>query len=483
MVWYGPVGRGGLTCFCVSLGHYEGTSFCWGCERLSHTGDAGVLITEVCNDMRASLTVPGYQWEMIDYVVIVQVFLVLLLLDRIVWSFKERFFVKGDKEHASSSSALAIVKSNTLSQYHADLEENKHSGLAYDLNASKPARRNSIGAMVRHGTKAKPRCSDQEQPMSETARDIQALYQEQKAVETQVQEAKASLNLLPATEQGLKLSIVNFMACVKSQVSLQEDWLKMKEMAASLGGKDVGENLELEEQGNKDQVDDHAKGSRKKWKEAAMSRKYLSIHSREKKQFYNIVKKEKKAQMIAHHKVSQAKKASIERPDYYPGDKGNNMTEAHHPKGIEHLGILAVKTDLDLQHKVQSSEADGLVNLATEELKTYRRRFQDLELQLERTIFSYQWQILTLKRKAIDDWLQVRKAERSLLLIRQEVTGLKQRIRESAVQLQLLEVDFHVFNHLSGTFGRDNCFSDLCTQDGAVSEVTESPAQLLNSSS
>ena len=363
------------------------------------------------------------------------------------------------------------------------MEEDNHSGLAYDLNASKPARRNIIGTMVRCGTKAKPRCSDQEQPMSETARDIQALYQEQKAVETQVQEAKVSLNLLPATEQGLKLSIVNFTDCVKSQVSLQEDWLKMKEMAASLGGKDVGENLELEEQGNKDQVDDHAKGSRKKWKDAAMSREYLSIHSREKKQFYNIVKKEKKAQMIAHHKVSQAKKASIERSDYYPGDKGNNMTEAHHPKGIEHLGILAVKTDLDLQHKVQSSEADGLISLATEKLDTYRRQFQDLELQLERTIFSYQWQILTLKRKAIDDWLQVRKAERNLLLIRQEVTGLKQRIRESAVQLQLLEMDFRVFNHLSGTFGRDNCFSDLCTQDGAVSEVTESPAQLLNSSS
>lgn len=439
------------------------------------------LITGACDDMRASLTVPGYQWEMIDYAVIAQVFIVLLLLDRTVWSFKERFSVQGDKELASSSLALAIVKSNTLSQYHADWEEDNNSGLAYDLNVSKPARRNIICIMIRHGTKAKPRCSDQEQPMSETARDIQALYQEQKAVETQVQEARTSLNLLPATEQRLKLSTVNFTACVKSQVFLQEDWLKIKEMAASLGGKDIGENLELEEQGNGDQVDDHAKGSRKKWKDAAMSREHLNFHSREKKQFYNnIVKKEKKA----HHKVSQAKKTSIERLDYYPGVvKGNNMTEAHHQKETEHLGILAVKTDLDLQHKVQSSEADGLVSLATEELETYRRRFQDLELQLERTIFSYQWQILTLKRKALDDWLKARKAEQNLLLIRQEVTGLKQRIRESAVQLQLLEVDSRVCNHLSGTFGKDTCFSDLCTQDGPVSEVRESPGQLLSSSS
>lgn len=442
-------------------------------ETLEH------LITGACDDRRASLTVPGYQWEMIDFAMIVQVLIVLLLLDRTVWSFKERFSAQGDKGPPSSSSALAVVKSNTLSQYHAGLEEDDNSGLAYDLNASKPARRNISGIMVRRGTKAKPRCSDQKQPTSETARDIQA-----QAVETQVQEAKTSLNLLPATEQRLKLSIVNFTACVKSQVFRQEDWLKMKEMAASLGGKDIGENLELEEQGNGDQVDDQAKGSGKKRKDAAMSREHLHFQSREKRQFCNnFVKKEKKAQMIAHHKVSQAKQASIERPDYYPGVKGNNMTEAHHQKEIEHLGILAVQTDLDLQHKVQSSEADGLVGLATEELETYRRQFQDLELQLERTTFSYQWQILTLKRKALDDWLKAQKAEQNLLLIRQGVTGLKQRIRDSAVQLQLLEVDSRVFNHLSGTFGRDTCFSDLCTQDGAVSEVRESPAQLFSSSS
>lgn len=73
------------------------------------------LITGACDDMRASLTVPGYQWEMIDYAVIAQVFIVLLLLDRTVWSCKERFSVQEDKEPASSSLALAIGKSNTFS--------------------------------------------------------------------------------------------------------------------------------------------------------------------------------------------------------------------------------------------------------------------------------------------------------------------------------------------------------------------------------
>ena len=312
------------------------------------------LMTEASDDMRTSLTVPGYQWEMVSYAVIVQVFIVLLLLGRIVWSFKERFSVQGDKQPASSSLAQAVVKSNTLNQFHPGSEEDENLEVFGALDLSKPARRNIICIMVRHGTKEKPHCSDQEQPVSEIARKIQALDQEQKAIETQVQEAKTSLKLLPATGKRLKLSIMIFMACVKSQVlSLQEDWLKIKEMTASLGGKDMGENLELREPGNGDHVDDEAKRSRRKLMDAAMSRAHLNIQDREKKQFYNnIVKEEKKAHMTVHHKVSQAKEASIERADYHLGEKGNEMTEPHHQKEMEHLEVLPVKADLNLQQKV-----------------------------------------------------------------------------------------------------------------------------------
>ena len=73
------------------------------------------FMVKVPIDMRPSLALPGYQWEMIDYAVIAQVFIVLLLLDRTVWSCKERFSVQEDKEPASSSLALAIGKSNTFS--------------------------------------------------------------------------------------------------------------------------------------------------------------------------------------------------------------------------------------------------------------------------------------------------------------------------------------------------------------------------------
>lgn len=56
-----------------------------------------------------------------------------------------------------------------------------------------------------------------------------------------------------------------------SDIAFAEGLLRIKEMAASLGGKDRGENLELGETGNGDHVDDLAKESRKKLRYAATS--------------------------------------------------------------------------------------------------------------------------------------------------------------------------------------------------------------------
>lgn len=58
-----------------------------------------------------------------------------------------------------------------------------------------------------------------------------------------------------------------------------------------------------------------------------------------------------------------------------------------------------------------SFEANGPMSLETEEQEIYQKQFQDLELHLERTISSYQWQILTLQGKALDGWLRAQEAK------------------------------------------------------------------------
>lgn len=56
------------------------------------------------------------------------------------------------------------------------------------------------------------------------------------------------------------------------------------------------------------------------------------------------------------------------------------------------------------------------------------------------------------------------------VIVRQEVLDRRQRIRKRAIQLQLLELNSHIFTDASGAFGQEKCLSNLCAQDGASSE-------------
>lgn len=141
------------------------------------------------------------------------------------------------------------------------------------------------------------------------------------------------------------------MACVRAQVlSLLDDWLKIREMAASVEGKDMGENLESGEIGSRDHVDGPAKGSRKKLRYAAVSSVLLNIQDIKKKKFYgNIVKKKKKSPLAGQHKCAQNIEASIKRADKYLKEKENELSISHHQKEMEQqLVILPVKKDFDL---------------------------------------------------------------------------------------------------------------------------------------
>lgn len=97
-------------------------------------------------------------------------------------------------------------------------------------------------------------------------------------------------------------------------------------------------------------------------------------HSRyiEKNQFYNnIAKEKKKAHLAGLHKCAQNKEVSLKSADEHVKEKENEKTVPHHQKEMEHLARLAAKADLDLQQKVGSSGANGLMSLEIEEQETY----------------------------------------------------------------------------------------------------------------
>ncbi|XP_032129687.1 melanoma inhibitory activity protein 2-like [Sapajus apella] len=69
------------------------------------------------------------------------------------------------------------------------------------------------------------------------------------------------------------------------------------------------------------------------------------------------------------------------------------------------LRKLTVEENYRLEKEEKLSKVDEKISHATEELETYRKRAKDLEEELERTIHSYQGQIISHEKKAHDNWV------------------------------------------------------------------------------
>ncbi|KAG3264930.1 hypothetical protein H1C71_001274 [Ictidomys tridecemlineatus] len=330
------------------------------------------FMEEAPDDAMLSLTVSGCQWEIMECVEIVQVLIVILLLCKIVQTFRERLSLQGDKEPSSSSSAVALGKCNVLDQFHPSLEENENSEVADDSNFFRPVRRSIICIVVRHRRKEKCRCSKQEK-MSLTAKRIQALDQERTDIKKQEHEMKSYLKCLPATDKRPRLSIVSFMFCMKIEAMyLQEEWFKITEGKGLLGRKDLGENLESGEPENETYAANKARVSRKKLKVVAKLSTYLNIHDSGKALFYNsIVKEMKKACLRGHNQSAQIKELFMKGADSCLEEGKNEMVEQYHQKEMEYLGLFPVNINLDLQQEVENSEANDLTSHENKETEMH----------------------------------------------------------------------------------------------------------------
>lgn len=70
------------------------------------------------------------------------------------------------------------------------------------------------------------------------------------------------------------------------------------------------------------------------------------------------------------------------------------------------------------------------ISIVAEALETYRKRAKDLE-ELEKTIHSYQGQIISPERKAHDNWLAAQTAERNFIDLRKKYSSLRQKLTET----------------------------------------------------
>ncbi|XP_078063285.1 cTAGE family member 5 [Mustelus asterias] len=125
------------------------------------------------------------------------------------------------------------------------------------------------------------------------------------------------------------------------------------------------------------------------------------------------------------------------------------MTELYHEKEMELQRNLTLEEHQRLQKEEKLSEVDEKISQAIEELSLYRQRAKDLEEELDKTIQSYKNQIVSHEKKAHDNWLSAREADRELGNIKRENIHLRQKITEAEFKIDIALKD-PLLNDISG---------------------------------
>ncbi|XP_027726514.1 transport and Golgi organization protein 1 homolog [Vombatus ursinus] len=118
---------------------------------------------------------------------------------------------------------------------------------------------------------------------------------------------------------------------------------------------------------------------------------------------------------------------------------------------VEILNELYQQKEMALQKKLTQEEyerqekeqkltaADEKVSLVAEEVKTYKQRIQEMEDELQKTERSYKNQIASHEKKAHDNWLIARAAERALAEEKREAANLRQKLIEVNQKIAMLQ--------------------------------------------
>ncbi|XP_051471448.1 transport and Golgi organization protein 1 homolog isoform X2 [Apus apus] len=171
---------------------------------------------------------------------------------------------------------------------------------------------------------------------------------------------------------------------------------------------------------------------------------------------------------------------------------------------VEILGELYQQKEMALQKKLTQEEyerqekeqklsaADEKAVLAIEEVKVYKQRIQDMEEELQKTERSYKNQIAAHEKKAHDNWLIARSAERALAEEKREAANLRQKLMEVNQKIVMLQRPLivkptpgrpsHQIPPRRGPLSRDGSFGPSPVSGGNPSptQMIEVPARPLS---
>uniref|UniRef100_A0A8C3YF12 Melanoma inhibitory activity protein 2 n=1 Tax=Catagonus wagneri TaxID=51154 RepID=A0A8C3YF12_9CETA len=382
------------------------------------------------------------------------------------------------------------------------------------LNSSQSELEDEILFLEKELKEEKYKHSEQDKLMVDISERIQSLEEESKSLKSQVAEAKTTFKIFQMNEERLKIAIkdalsensqlqenqkqllqeaeewreqmnelvkqkmifedsrahVEEVLCDKeNQIkSLTEHLLKMKDWAAVLGEDITNDNLELEMKNDSENgayLNTRTKGTLKKLIHAAKLKASLKTLEGERNQIYTQLSEvdKTKEELTECIKNLQAEQASLQSENtQFENEiqklqqKLKVMTELYQENEMTLHRKLTVEENCRLDKEEKLSKADEKISHAVEELETYRKRARDLEEELERTIHSYQGQSISHEKKAHDNWLAARTAERNLNDLRRENAYNRQKLTETEFKFELLEKDPYALDVPNTAFGREH---------------------------
>ncbi|XP_040131022.2 melanoma inhibitory activity protein 2 isoform X4 [Ictidomys tridecemlineatus] len=383
------------------------------------------------------------------------------------------------------------------------------------LDRSKSKLEDEILFLEKELKEEKSKHSEQDELMADISKRIQSLEDESKSLKSQIAEAKTTFKIYQMNEERLKVVIKEALnensqlqesqkqllqeaEVWKEQVSdlnkqkitfeeskvhaeqvlndkenhiksLIERLLKMEDWGAVLGEDPTDDdNSELEMNSESEvgaYLDNQPKGALKKVVYAAKLNASLKTLEGERNQIYTQLSEvdKTKEDLIEHIKNLQTEQASLQS-EYTQFESENQklqqklkvMTELYQENEMKLHRKLTVEENYRLEKEEKLSKVDEKISHAAEELETYRKRAKDLEEELERTIHSYQGQIISHEKKAHDNWLAARAAERNLNDLKKENAHNRQKLTETEFKFELLEKDPYALDVPNTAFGREH---------------------------
>ncbi|XP_060939094.1 cTAGE family member 5 [Limanda limanda] len=125
------------------------------------------------------------------------------------------------------------------------------------------------------------------------------------------------------------------------------------------------------------------------------------------------------------------------------------MTEMYQENELKLHRLLTVEEKERLQKEEKLNKADKNIALAMEELNNYRQRAEEMEEELDKSKQAYNTQISAHEKKAHNNWLAARAAERDLTDIRRENALMRQKLTDTQFKLDALDKDPYALDSLA----------------------------------